>query len=389
MKILAVLSALDLKYRYGCTPAWWQLLKGLYENGVEVIATTYQGETVESPWWRVYPNPCRREAQAFTYLKNLKQTLIPHSSQEQNRDESLSDKAVRQLAQSWVKPRWERHLKDILRLEKDIQAIVVFTVPLNHFQGLPAAIKKSSGIPIFYYDGDVPASLPQFSGFASGFRIYQGADLSEYDGFICNSEGGAKELEKMGAHRVKTLFWGVDPDYYAPLSIPQDYDVSFYGYGVKYRQEWIENMLVQPGRQMPDNAFVIGGQGFDMDLGAVRAIGDVPLTAFRQFCCRSKINLNITRAAHASVYASSSCRPFELAAMGCCIVSNPCAGMERWFEPGKEILVVHSADEALETYQGLLKDANKRRELGQAAKRRVLAEHTTRQRAKELLEYLK
>ena len=33
------------------------------------------------------------------------------------------------------------------------------------------------------------------------------------------------------------------------------------------------------------------------------------------------------------VYASSSCRPFELAASGAAIVANPYDGIERWFEP--------------------------------------------------------
>ena len=35
-KILAVASAVDLDFRYGCTPAWWQLWKGLYEVGVDL-----------------------------------------------------------------------------------------------------------------------------------------------------------------------------------------------------------------------------------------------------------------------------------------------------------------------------------------------------------------
>lgn len=387
MKILAVLSALDLKYRYGCTPAWWQLLKGLYENGVEVIATTYQGEAVESPWWRTYPNPCYREAQAFTQVKKLGQRLVGGGEKEDS-GETAKDIAIRRLAQSWIKPRWEQHLSEILKREEGIGAVVIFTVPLNHFQGLPTAIRERFKIPVFYYDGDVPASLPQFSGFASGFKIYQGADLSEYDGFICNSEGGAQELSKMGAPNVKTLFWGVDPDYFAPLDVPQDYDVSFYGYGAKYRQEWIEKMLVLPSLKLPDVNFVLGGQGFNLEQGAVRQIGDVPLNTFRNFCCRSKINLNITRQAHASVYASSACRPFELAAMGCCIVSNPYNGLDKWFEPDKEIIIVHNEQEAIDTYKDLLENGRRRKKIGERARKRVLAEHTARQRAQGLLKFL-
>src|SRR5438045_2845651 len=64
-KILAVASAVDLEFRYGCTPAWWQLWKGLYEAGCDLIVTPYRGRAIESPWWRTYPNPAYREGEAF------------------------------------------------------------------------------------------------------------------------------------------------------------------------------------------------------------------------------------------------------------------------------------------------------------------------------------
>ena len=48
-KILAVASATELGFRYGFTPAWWQLWKGLYEAGVDLIVTPYRGRAIESP----------------------------------------------------------------------------------------------------------------------------------------------------------------------------------------------------------------------------------------------------------------------------------------------------------------------------------------------------
>ena len=42
-KILAVASAVDLDFRYGCTPAWWQLWKGMAEAGIDLIVTPYRG----------------------------------------------------------------------------------------------------------------------------------------------------------------------------------------------------------------------------------------------------------------------------------------------------------------------------------------------------------
>src|SRR4051794_41372209 len=70
-KILAVASAVDLDFRYGCTPAWWQLWKGLYEAGADLIVTPYRGRAVESPWWRTAENPCYREGEAFAAARGL------------------------------------------------------------------------------------------------------------------------------------------------------------------------------------------------------------------------------------------------------------------------------------------------------------------------------
>src|SRR5690606_11999267 len=103
-----------------------------------------------------------------------------------------------------------------------------------------------------------------------------------------------------------------------------------------------------------------------------------------EYASRSKLNLCITRAAHAGVYASSSSRPFELASMGCCIVANPYLGIEEWFEPNKEIFIVNSGEEAVDRYRYLLSHDAERRAAGQAARARVLKEHTFRHRAQQL-----
>ena len=100
----------------------------------------------------------------------------------------------------------------------------------------------------------------------------------------------------------------------------------------------------------------------------------------------ARINLNITRKPHATVPLSSTSRPFELAMAGATVVSNPHEGIERWFEPGKELLVVESADEAVAAYEELLGDTGRADDLGRAARERALDEHTYVHRARQLLE---
>jgi len=88
----------------------------------------------------------------------------------------------------------------------------------------------------------------------------------------------------------------------------------------------------------------------------------------------ARINLNLTRRAHATVEGSSTCRPFELAASGAAIVSNPHAGIERWFEPGNELVVVDDTETALATYHELLDDPARRAEMGRRGRQRVESE---------------
>jgi spore maturation protein CgeB len=390
-KILAVASAVDLDFRYGCTPAWWQLWKGLYEAGCDLIVTPYRGRPIDAPWWRTEPNPCYREAELFAGARDavarLKRDTHLRRAEEEPPD-SASDKLVRQTIRSWVTPRWRRHLERILERERDVDAVIVFTVPMSHFRGIPTALRERFQVPIVYYDGDVPMSLPEFGGMDTGFNIYHGADPSEYDLVVSNSEGGLGRLRELGARRTEAVFWGADPELFAPLPVEKERDVFFYGYGDKFRREWMAALVGEPSRRLPEVDFALGGRDFRGDIGLARVVGDVPFNAFNRAISASRINLNITRRSHATVWASSTSRPFELAAAGAAIVSSPVQGIERWFEPGRELVIVQDADEAEQLYRELLADPAARKELGRQARERALDEHTYVARARRLLELI-
>ena len=69
-------------------------------------------------------------------------------------------------------------------------------------------------------------------------------------------------------------------------------------------------------------------------------------------------------------------------------MSNPHAGLERWFEPGSELLVVDDADGALDAYRALLDDPAEAEAMGARARERVLDEHTYAHRARQVLRLL-
>jgi glycosyltransferase involved in cell wall biosynthesis len=386
-KLLAVASAVDLDFRYGCTPAWWQLWKGLYEAGVDLLVTPYRGRPVESPWWRVAPNPTYREAEAYAALRGglarLKGDRYLRRAEESPEDSGL-DRLTRETIWRVVTPRWQRHLDRLVERERP-DAVVVFTVPMAHLRGIPARLRDRYAVPVVFYDGDVPMSLPEFGGMDTGFNYYHGADPGEYDLVVSNSEGGLTRLEELGATRAEAVFWAADPEFFAPRPVDKVADVFFYGYGDKFRREWMTALVGEPSRQAPEIEFVLGGRDFQGDVGRARLAGDVPFNGFARAISAARVNLNITRRSHATVPGSSTCRPFELAAAGAAIVSNPQAGIERWFEPGSELLVVESAEAALAAYRELLEDPGQAEAMGARARERVLDEHTYRHRAERLL----
>jgi len=378
MKILALASTLDLKYGLGCTPSWWQLLKGFQETGNEVIAIPYLGDPVQSLWWRTYQNPCAWQSKLFNAVSKS-------GSDRLNGKAGLSAAVSNFLVKNHIRPRWKRHLDYVLSKEKNVDFVFMMNMPANHFTGLPSYIRDEYGVKVAYYDGDMPTILP-LHALAREFKFsyYQGADLSEYDVFFSNSKGAIPDIKRMGANDVRPLYWAADPELCQPLDVSKDYDVSFYGHGSQLREEWLAKLVEEPSQRNPEFRFVVGGRDFQVPLGRAEFIGPVAYSEFGRFVGRSRINLNITRSSHTTVYASATSRPFELAAFGACIVSQPYEGIQEWFKVGQELLVVGSAGEAEAVYGQLLGDTQTAEELGRRARERVLKEHTFHHRAREV-----
>lgn len=381
MKILIACSALDLHYRLGCTPSWWQLFKALHETGNEVIVTPYLGDPVESLWWRTYPNPCSIESKLYNWYLDTKKRqgkLSQHNSQ--------SNSFLNKVAERHVRAAWKNHIFSILRSEKDVDAVLFINIPLNHIKGIATSVKSEFSIPVGYYDGDMPTILPKYAierGFK--FNYYVDADLSEFNIFFTNSKGVIPDLQELGARNVQPLYYAADSDLFHPVELEKDIDISFFGYGNEFRAEWMRRMITEPSQVLSDTRFSVAGGGFAIDLGKAEFVGDLSFSDYRNYCCRSKICLNITRWSHTAVYASSTARPFELAALGACIVSQPYSGIEEWFEPGKEMVVVESEEDILPIYQQLLDSDNEREKMGKRARDRIIKDHTYQNRVNQII----
>ena len=270
-KVLAVASAVDLDFRYGCTPAWWQLWRALAETGVDLIVTAYRGRAVDSPWWRTIPNPLYREAELYAAGRGLAARLRRQEFVRRDEHEPADttvDRAVREAVWRYVTPRWRRHLEHAIEREGGVDAVVVFTVPMAHFRGVPTALRDRFDVPVVYYDGDLPMSLPEFGGTdTSGFNYYVGADPGEYDLIVGNSEGGLERVRELGARRTEAVHWAADPELFRPLDVEKESDVFFYGHSDKFRREWMRDMIGEPSRLLPEADFAVGGYDYRGDVG--------------------------------------------------------------------------------------------------------------------------
>jgi glycosyltransferase involved in cell wall biosynthesis len=402
LKILVIVKTVDLGVGWGSIPGWWQLLKALYESGAELALVPCCGETAKSLWWHTY----RKMPGGFSLAEKLDlkgvSFPIPFSGQGGQRlpwqpVDAISDskksptRKLRNLVYSFVKNygvdlQRKKYVDTIVRKEENIDAVLFLgTESYLNSRILPAFMRKRFGVPVVYMEQDMPGVLPKYRSNSP----YVDADLSEFDAFIVNSKGAMSEVRELGANDVHVVYWGVDPQVFAPVYVEQDLDISFYGISSFYRERYIEYMIGGPSRKMKERVFAVGGYGHASGFGLAKNIGFSSFDRLRYQCCRSRLNLNITRWPFAETYASSTCRPFELASLGCCIVSNPCRGINEWFEPNKEIVVVSDEKEAIETYNWLLCSENERLRLARNARARALKDHTYANRARSLLDIMK
>jgi spore maturation protein CgeB len=139
---------------------------------------------------------------------------------------------------------------------------------------------------------------------------------------------------------------------------------------------------------LPKKKFLLGGAQYPDDFpwnDNVWFVRHVPPPEHPAFYCSSLLTLNVTRGAMAEVGYCPSGRLFEAAACGTPIVSDSWPGLDQFFEPGRELLVVRSSDDVVDA---LARDPEELERVGQAARERVLDEHTADHRSRELLQLL-
>ena len=239
-----------------------------------------------------------------------------------------------------------------------------------------------------FYDLDTPVTLARIE--AGDAVDYIGpAGLAGFDLVLSYTGGGALAAmcAKLGAQRVIPIYGSVDPALHRPAPPRPEYRalLSYLGTYAADRQAALVRLFVEPARRLPAERFVIGGaqypEGFPWTANTY-FVRHLPPPEHPAFYSSSRLTLNVTREAMARMGWCPSGRLFEAAACGAPILSDWFDGLDQFFEPGLEIMVARSTDEAMGALQ--LSDA----ELGGIATRareRTLTEHTATRRAAELV----
>jgi spore maturation protein CgeB len=238
-----------------------------------------------------------------------------------------------------------------------------------------------------FYDLDTAVTLDRL---ARGERVaYIGPrGLADYD-VVLSYTGGTSLVqlrELLRARRTAPLYGSVDPDAHQPVA-PIDLfraDLSYLGTYADDRQDGVDRLFLEPARRLPRRRFVLGGSQYPVDFpwtSNVFYMRHVAPEYHPAFYSSSRLTLNVTRRAMAESGYCPSGRLFEAAACGVPILTDAWDGLERFFQPGDEILVANTTDEAI----GALERSDAElRALARAARERTLAEHTAAHRVVEL-----
>jgi spore maturation protein CgeB len=240
-----------------------------------------------------------------------------------------------------------------------------------------------------FYDIDTPVTLARL---ASGDLDYLSTALiPRYDLYLSFTGGPVldKIEEELGSPCARALFCSVDPALYYPETRAPRWDLGYLGTYSKDRQPALDRLLVEPARRAPDLSMVVAGPQYPPELAwpeAVERITHLAPRDHREFYNSQRFTLSVTRADMVRIGWSPSVRLFEAAACGVPILTDPWPGLDDFFVPGEDIAVVESAEDSLRLLRSL--PESERAAIGQRARGRVLAEHTSAHRAVELERYL-
>ncbi len=234
-----------------------------------------------------------------------------------------------------------------------------------------------------FYDIDTPVTLARLERRDCNYLSPE--IIPAYELYLSFTGGPTLgRLERQyGSPMARAIYCSVDPEAYPPLDEPKKWDLSYLGTYSDDRQPTLENLLIEPARELPHLRFCVAGPQYPDSIDwpdNVERIDHLAPTDHPAFYSASRYTLNVTRADMIAAGWSPSVRLFEAAACATPVISDKWDGIDSLFDPEREIVLAESADDVVDLLQS---DADWSA-IGRAARKRILSGHTAAHRASEL-----
>jgi spore maturation protein CgeB len=240
----------------------------------------------------------------------------------------------------------------------------------------------SSGTKIAFWDVDAPATLARVQhDYLDPFRPL----IPRYD-YIFTYGGGPEVVRQylsLGARNCHPIYNAHDADSHHPVPSDERYecDLAFVGNRLPDREARVEEFFLRAAELAPEMRFLLGGEGWGAKQLPLNAhwIGHVHTHQHNAVNCSARMVLNINRESMAGVGFSPPTRVFEAAGAGACLITDAWQGIEEFFEPEKEILIAHTAEDVVALLRSVGSDTTVA--IGQRMRARALRDHTYTRRA--------
>ncbi|MBB4084682.1 glycosyltransferase [Sphingomonas carotinifaciens] len=233
-----------------------------------------------------------------------------------------------------------------------------------------------------FWDVDAAATLDEMRGDASHPVL---AALPDLD-MVLTYGGGPPVVDAytgFGAKRCIPVYNALDPETHHPVAPDPRFacDLAFLGNRLPDREARVEEFFLKPAARLADRRFLIGGNGWETKQmpGNVRHRGHVYTAEHNAFNCTPRAVLNVARDSMAHIGFSPATRVFEAAGAAACLITDAWEGIEQFLTPDSEVLVARDGQDVADHLAALTTE--RAQAIGQAAKARVLAEHTYELRA--------
>jgi spore maturation protein CgeB len=236
-----------------------------------------------------------------------------------------------------------------------------------------------------FWDVDAPATLAELRA-DPGHPMHRA--LKRLD-LVLTYGGGppvVSAYEALGARLCRPIYNALDASTHHPVATEPRFegDLNFLANRLPDREARVERFFLEPAARLPKRRFLIGGNGWDDKAMPpnVRRIGHVGTAEHNAFNCSPLAVLNVARDSMADVGFSPATRVFEAAGAGACLITDAWEGIELFLTPDEEVLVARDGQDVAEHLANLIPE--RARAIGEAARQRILSEHTYARRAAEV-----